>query len=112
MSENTITPIKDEHFEEEVLNSDKPVLIDFWAPWCQPCQMMGPVLEEIARKHGNYIKFLKINVSENQVIAGELNIMGIPTLVLFEDGQEQQRLVGLQTLEQLESILTEISKDK
>lgn len=112
MSENTIIPIKDEHFEEEVLNSDRPVLIDFWAPWCQPCQMMNPILEEIAQKHSDYIKFLKINVSESQAIAEELNIMGIPTLILFKDGQEQQRLVGLQTLEQLESVLAKISKDK
>ncbi len=112
MSENTINSIEDEHFKEEVLRSEKPVLVDFWAPWCQPCQMMSPVLEELAQKHGDRLKILKINISENQSVAEELDIMSIPTLILFKNGREYQRLIGLRGLEELEMVLAEISKDE
>ena len=92
--------INKNNFQSEVINSDKPVLLDFWAPWCGPCRMVGPVLEEIAEEHSD-IKVGKINVDEEQALAIKFGVSSIPTLILFKDGQIDKRLVGLRTKEQL-----------
>ena len=81
-------------FESEVLNNDKPVLVDFWAPWCGPCRLVSPVVESIGEAHGDKIGVAKLNTDENQELAMRYSIFSIPTLILFKDGREATRLVG------------------
>ena len=95
-------------FKNEVLNSDIPVVVDFWAPWCGPCRMVAPVLEEISQKMNGKIKFVKLNTDENQKTAMDYQIMAIPSLLIFKDGQEVDRIVGFVPQEQLETDLQKI----
>ncbi len=95
-------------FNQEVVNSDRPVLIDFWAPWCRPCQMMMPILEQIAQEYGDKIKIIKVDISSNQEAAQRFNILSVPTLISFLNGQEHQRVVGLQNQVQLKKISEEL----
>ena len=88
------------NFDQEVVASDKPVLLDFWAPWCGPCRMVLPVIEEIAKERSD-IKVCKINVDEEPELAREFGVMSIPTLVVMKDGKEVRRAVGVQTKEQI-----------
>lgn len=81
-------------FREEVLNAKGVVLVDFWAPWCGPCRMVGPVLEEIAREKGDQLKIVKINVDENPGLAANYNVMSIPNLHIFKDGRLVEQFVG------------------
>ena len=93
--------ISSENFEEEVLNSEKPVLVDFFADWCGPCKMMAPIVEELATELDGKAKVGKLNVDENSDIAVEYNVMSIPTLIVFKNGKEEKRLVGLRNKEEL-----------
>ena len=93
--------INSENFEKEVLNSEKPVLVDFFADWCGPCKMMAPIVEELATELDGKVKVGKINVDENSDIAVEYNVMSIPTLIIFKNGKEEKRLVGLRDKEEL-----------
>lgn len=90
-----------ENFEKEVLKSEKPVLVDFYADWCGPCNAMAPVIEELAKELEGKVKVGKINVDENPNIAVEYNVMSIPTLIVFKNGKEEKRLVGLRNKEEL-----------
>ena len=90
-----------ENFEKEVLKSEKPVLVDFYADWCGPCNAMAPVIEELAKELEGNVKVGKINVDENPDIAVEYNVMSIPTLIVFKNGKEEKRLVGLRNKEEL-----------
>ena len=90
-----------ENFEKEVLKSEKPVLVDFYADWCGPCNAMAPVIEELAKELEGKVKVGKINVDENPDIAVEYNVMSIPTLIVFKNGKEEKRLVGLRSKEEL-----------
>jgi len=86
--------VTDETFDELVLNSPLPTLVDFWAPWCAPCRMIAPIVEDLARDYESQAVFAKVNTDENVEMAGKLGIMGIPTLILFKDGREFDRVVG------------------
>lgn len=93
--------LNSENFEKEVLNSDQAVLVDFYADWCGPCKMMAPVIEELARELEGKAKVGKINIDENTNIAVKYDIMSIPTLIIFKDGKEVRRFVGLRDKEEL-----------
>lgn len=102
--------IDSENFDKEIEKSDLPVLIDFWAPWCGPCQMMGPVFEELASDFKSKIKFAKLNTDEEPEIAQQFNISGIPCLVLSVKGKEKNRIVGFMPKDALKKRIEEISK--
>jgi thioredoxin 1 len=93
MSEQ-IKDVSDNSFEADVLQSDQPVLVDFWAEWCGPCRMMTPVVESVAQKFQGTAKVFKLNVDDNPSISQRFGIKGIPTLIVFKDGKEAERLVG------------------
>ena len=89
-----ITHLTDATFDEEIKSSDEPVLVDFWAEWCGPCKMIGPTLEEISKDFAGRLKVFKLNVDDAQAIAQRFEVMSIPTLILFKDGEPRLRIVG------------------
>lgn len=89
--------ITKENFENEVLNSDKPVLVDFWAQWCGPCRMLGPIIEEIANDYEGKVKVGKVNVDEQPNLASKYGIASIPTVIVFKNGKPEKTLVGLRS---------------
>lgn len=97
----------DDTFEQEVLNSEKPVLVDFWAPWCGPCQILGPMIEMLADEVGDDVVIGKMNVDENGSTPQNYHIHGIPTVIVFRNGEEFKRLVGLQHKDEYKKALEE-----
>jgi thioredoxin 1 len=94
MSGNNIIEFTEQNFEDQVLKAGKPVLVDFWAPWCAPCRMMGPTLEAVAQQYAGRALVGKLNVDDNQELATRYNIRGIPALLLFKGGQVQEQVIG------------------
>ncbi len=90
-----IMEISDSSFDEEVLQSEKPVLIDFWAPWCGPCRAIGPIIEEISSEYGDKLKIVKCNVDDNPVTPGKYGVRAIPTLIFFNNGEVSDQITGM-----------------
>ncbi len=86
--------VSDQNFEEEVIKSNKPVLVDFWAPWCGPCRMVTPVIDKLAERYQGKLKFCKLNVDENTKIATRFRVMSIPTLMFFKNGKVEDTVIG------------------
>lgn len=105
MSSNSIIVLKDENFKEFVNESQVPVLVDFWAEWCGPCKMIAPVVEEVAEEFNGKVKVAKLDVDENQSVASSLNVVSIPTLILFKEGNELERSIGYKTKDELRRII-------
>ena len=102
MTEMNITK---ENFEAEVMNSDRPVLIDFWAPWCGPCRMLSPTIAEIAEEYGDKVKVCKVNVDEQGELASTFGVMSIPTLVVIKEGKVVNSVTGVRPKEQIVGML-------
>ena len=103
-----VIEIDDSNFEAEVLESEKPVLVDFWAPWCGPCRAIGPIVEELAAAFGDKIKFTKCNVDDNPITPGKFGIRSIPTLIFFNQGKELDKVVGIVAKSKLEEIISKV----
>lgn len=97
--------VKGDNFETEVLKSDVPVLVDFWAPWCGPCKMLAPTVEQLASEYEGKLKVVKVNTDEAPEIANRYNVMSIPTLILFVNGEPVAREVGLQPIDRLRQLV-------
>ena len=97
--------VTDSTFESEVLNSSTPVLVDFWAEWCQPCRMLAPHLDKVAAEQGDKLKVVKLNVDENQQTMRQFQIRGIPTLILFKEGQPVETIVGFKLAKDISEIV-------
>jgi thioredoxin 1 len=100
-----LTHVTDASFKEEVMNSDKPVLVDFWAAWCGPCKMIAPIVEQLSEKMNGTVKVVKMDVDVNPITSMTYEISSIPTLMLFDKGQAVNKFVGFRPIEQLEAAI-------
>jgi thioredoxin 1 len=104
MSEH-VSEVSDSSFEKDVLQSEQPVLVDFWAAWCAPCRMLAPTVEAVAEKYAGNARVVKLNVDENPAISQRYGIKGIPTLILFKGGKEEERVVGATSKEAISRMI-------
>ena len=100
-----VTEVSDSSWENEVLQSDKPVLVDFWAAWCAPCRMLAPTVDAVAEKYSPNARVVKLNVDDNPAISQRYGIKGIPTLILFKGGKEEERVVGATSKEAISRMI-------
>jgi thioredoxin 1 len=105
---STATSVSTQNFETEVMQSAMPVLVDFWAPWCAPCKKIGPIVEELAADYTGKVKVVKVNVDDNQNLASQFGIRGIPTVMIIKDGQVAESFVGLRSKEDLAAALDKV----
>ena len=103
-----VAELKDEDFEQEVLKAEVPVLVDFWAPWCEPCKSMTPLIQEIAEDFDGKVKIVKVNVDENKKYAAQFKVRGIPNFILFSGGEIKEQLVGVVSKQDLTKVIEEV----
>jgi thioredoxin 1 len=104
-----VKEVNDQSFEQDVLQSGQPVLVDFWAPWCAPCRMIAPIVEAVADEHKGAATVVKLNVDENPTVSQRYGIKGIPTIILFKGGKEEERVVGATSKETLSRLIGKYS---
>jgi len=105
---NIILEIDDNNFNSQVLQSDKPVLVDFWAPWCGPCKGIGPLVEKLAETYGERFRFAKCNIDHNPATPGQYGIRAIPTLMFFKEGKMVDKIIGMVNQTQIEDVIKRI----
>jgi thioredoxin 1 len=108
MEEKTIVQVTDGEFEQQILKSEIPALVDFWAPWCAPCLIVAPAVEEVAKKFSGKLKVAKMNVDENRTTPGNYGIMSIPTLIIFKNGGVAERIIGAVPQSRLEAAVQKV----
>ena len=104
MSENIMT-VDQNSFQKNVLDSQKPVLVDFWAPWCGPCRAVAPIIEELAKEYSGKAGFAKVNVDESPILASQYGVMSIPTILIFKGGKPEQNVIGYKSKNDLKKLL-------
>src|SRR5271157_4159401 len=109
MASPKIITLTQDNFDREVLKSDTPILVDFWAEWCGPCKMIAPVLDELAEEHAGQIKIGKVNIDQQQALAAEYGVRAIPTLLLFHQGQVADQMVGLRSKKDLKASIARVA---
>ena len=109
MAASNIVTLTEANFADEVLNSSTPVLVDFWAEWCGPCKMIGPLLDELAGEYDGKVKFGKVNIDDQGMLASKHGIRAIPTLLIFKDGQVAEQIVGLRNKRDLKANLDKVA---
>jgi len=102
---SSLPEVSQQNFQDAVLASDQPVLVDFWAPWCGPCKMLAPIVEKVAGTHAGRAKFMKLNTDDHPSLAGQYQVSGIPCLILFKGGQAIDRIVGYVSEQAINSML-------
>ncbi len=102
-----INEVNEDTFEQVVLRSETPVLVDFWAAWCQPCRALAPIVEAVARQYGSAARVVKLNVDDNPSVAQRYRIQAIPTLILFRDGEEKERIIGIASNDAISRMINE-----
>ena len=103
-----VVEVSDSDFEKEVIQSDVPVLVDFWAPWCGPCKSIAPIVEELSKEYEGKLKVVKVNVDENKEAAMKFNVRGIPNLILFKGGESQEQIVGAVAKQEIVSAIDKV----
>jgi thioredoxin 1 len=98
-----VSEVTDATFAREVLEADRPVVVDFWAPWCGPCRVVNPIIEDLATQHGERVKFVKLNVDDNPGTSARYNVLSIPTVILFDHGEPQETVIGARSKSHYES---------
>jgi thioredoxin 1 len=99
-----VREVNDASFEQDVIQSDRPVVVDFWAPWCGPCRVVSPILDDLATQHGERVEFVKLNVDDNPATASRYNVLSIPTVILFERGEPQETVIGARSKNHYETV--------